>query len=182
METRQDRMETRLDEIVETQKYMLDQLGHLTGAELEREIVRILPSRLNRMYGLYRARVIIGRGVQSRHAEAFLDEVADAKLAAAITEEQRQRIEETDMIVRARRRQDSREYIYISVEASATIRQRDITRANDTATALRTAFGAESAAVAAGYRVRPEDRQRAEGMGVALVILDHPWRPERDDD
>ena len=168
----QGHMKTRLDEVVDTQKHMTDQLGHLTGAELEREIVRILPSRLNQMYDLYRTRVVRGRGVQSGQADAFLDEVEDAKLASTITEDQRLRIEETDMIVRARR-QSSRETIYLSVEASATIRDRDITRANDTAIALRAAFEAESAAVAAGYAIRSEDRQRAEDMGVELIILDH---------
>ena len=172
---KQDRMDDRLDEFVETQKSVNDHLGHLTGAELEREIVRILPSRLNRMYDLYRTRVMSGRGIRPEHSEGFADSVEDAKLSSVITEDQRQRIEETDMIVRARRR-DSREAIYIAVEASATIRQGDITRANDTATALRAAFEAESAAVAAGYQIRSEDRRRAESMGVELIMLDHPWR------
>ena len=179
METRLGTVETRLDEVVETQDRMNDQLGHLTGAELEREIVRILPSRLNRIYGLYRTRVIQGRGVRSEQGETFLDAVEDATLASVITEEQRQRIEETDMIVRARR-QDSRETIYISVEAFATIRERDITRANDSAIALQAAFDAESTPVAAGYQVRSEDRMRAENVGVELIILDHPWQQDQE--
>ena len=60
-----------------------------TNAELERKIVRILPSHLNRIYGLYRARVILGRGVRSERSNAFLDEVEDAKLAYAISDGQR---------------------------------------------------------------------------------------------
>ena len=177
---RQDRMETRLDEVSNTQKDMLntqkrmdDHLGFLIGAELEREIVRILPSRLNSMYGLYRTRVMQGRGIWSERVDAFMDEVEDADLASAITEDQKRRIEETDMIVRALRRSGG-ETIYISVEASATVRERDITRANDTAVALRAAFGAESAAVVTGYEIRSEDRQRAEDMGVELIILERP--------
>ena len=172
---RQDRMENRMDEVAEIQKVMTDQLGYLTDAELEREIVRILPSRLNRIYGLYRTRVILGRGVQSEHAGAFLDEVEDAKLASTISDGQGERIEETDMIVRARRR-EGRETIYIAVEASATIRQRDVTRAHDAAVALRAAFGAEAAAVAVGYEIRSEDRLRAESLGVEVITMDHPWR------
>ena len=169
-----------LVEVLETRKKIAGQLGYLTGAELEPEIVRILPSRLNRIYGLYRARVIRGRGVRSERADAFLDEVEDAKLAHAISDGQGERIEETDMIVRARRR-EGRETIYIAVEASATIRQRDVTRAHDAAVALRVAFGAESAAVAVGYGIRSEDRLRAENLGVEVIIMDHPWRQAGDD-
>ena len=162
-----------MDEVANIQKNMLNKLGYLIGAELERKIVRILPPRLNQMYGLYRTRVILGRCIRLELAEAFLDEVEDANLASTITEDQKRRIEETDMIVRALRR-SSGETIYISVEASATVRERDITRANDTAIALRTVFEAESAAVVTGYEIRSEDRQRAEDMGVELIILERP--------
>ena len=86
---RRDRMGDPLDEIAEIWKNIVGRLGYLTNAELERKIVRILPSHLNRIYGLYRARVILGRGVRSERSNAFLDEVEDAKLAYAISDGQR---------------------------------------------------------------------------------------------
>ncbi len=99
----------------------------------------------------------------------------DAKLASTISDGPAERIEETDMIVRARRR-EGREPMCIAAEASATIRQRDVTRLHDAAVALRAAFGAEAAAVAVGYEMRSEDRLRAESLGVEVIAMDHPWR------
>ena len=177
---RQDRTETRLDEVIETQNEMIErqdrmetQIGQLRGAELERRIVQILPGRLNLMYNLYRARVTQGYGVWTGFAEPFLDSVEDAHIASIISDEQFRRIQETDMIVQARRR-GVQNPIYIAVEASATVRQSDIVRAKDAADALQAVFEAEAEAVATGYRIRPEDRRRAEDMGVAVVILDEP--------
>ena len=178
---RLDRMEGQVKDIkgqvkdIEGQvKDITDHLGHLRGAELEREIVRIMPSRLNRMYDLYCTRIVQRRGDQTLHTEPFLDAVEDAEISSVISSDQRARIEETDMVVRARRQQEDRETIYIAVEASTTIRQSDITRAKDSAMALQTVFEVEAVAVAAGYGIRSEDRQRAERLGVAIVILDYP--------
>ena len=182
---RQDRTESQLAEVIKTQNEMLatqssmlatqnemrDHIGELRGAELERRIVWILPSRLNRMYNLYRPQIVQRRGDQTPHVEQFLNEVEDAQVASTISESQKYRIEETDMIVRARQ-QNGSHTIYIAVEASATIRQSDIIRANDTAEALKAAFGVETAAVVAGYNIRPEDRGRAEETGVAVIVLD----------
>jgi hypothetical protein len=161
---RQGRMETRMDGVE-------DHLGRLTGAELESRIIGILPSRLNSMYGLYRTRVIQGRGVVSKRKDDFDDSMDDAVGATVISDRQRRRVAETDMIVRARRR-SGQDLIYIAVEASVTIRRGDITRANDTADTLRAVFGVESVAVAVGYDVRLEDRSRAESLGVGLIILE----------
>ena len=155
-----------------TQKLHTDQIGELRGAELERRIARVLPSRLNPMYSLYRPQIVQRVGDQTPHTERFLNDVEDAQVASTISASQRRRIEETDMIVRARRLNGAGG-IYISVEASATIRRGDITRANDTAVALRAVFGVESAAVVAGYDIRPEDRRRAEDAGVTVIVLDN---------
>ena len=177
---RQDRTENQLTEVIETQNAMLErqdrmetQIGQLRGAELERRIVQILPGRLNLMYELYRPRVTHGYGVWAGFAEPFMDSVDDAHIASIISDEQLRRIQETDMIVQARRRQDQ-SHTYIAVEASATIRQSDIVRAKDTADALRAVFEVEAEAVATGYRIRPEDQRRAEEMGVAVVVLEEP--------
>ena len=143
----------------------------LRDAVSERRILRFLSPRLNPMYDLYRPQIVQRIGDQTPHTERFLNDVEDAQVASTISAFQRSRIEETDMIVRARR-QNGAGAIYIAVEASATIRRRDITRANDAAVALRTVFGVESAAVVAGYDIRPEDRRRAGDVGVAVIVLD----------
>lgn len=177
---RQDRMEGQLEEVINTQNGMLatqnrmvDQIGQLRGAELERRVARFLPSRLNPMYNLYRPAVVQRVGEQTPYSEQFFHAVEDAELASTISETQRYRIQETDMIVRAQRR-DGPSVMHIAVEASATIRENDITRANDSAVALRAVFGGETAAVVAGYEIRSEDRGRADNMGVAVIILDDP--------
>ena len=157
-----------------TQNRMVDQIGQLRGAELERRVARFLPSRLNPMYNLYRPAVVQRVGEQTPYSEQFFHAVEDAELASTISETQRYRIQETDMIVRAQRR-DGPGVMHIAVEASATIRENDITRANDSAVALRAVFGGETAAGVAGYDIRSEDRGRADNMGVAVVILDDPW-------
>ena len=170
---RQNHMEGQLSEIQ-------DQIGDLRGAELERRIMWILPSRLNRMYNLRRPQVVQRRGDHTPHVEGFLNEVEDAEDASTISASQRARIEETDMIIRARRR-DGPGMIYIAVEASTTIKWHDISRVNATATALRTAFRCESAAVTVGYEIRSEDEKRAEAAGVEVIVLDSPRRQDVED-
>ncbi len=171
MLTTQNEMLTTQNEMLTTQNEMRDHIGELRGAELERQIVWILPTRLNLMYDLYRPRITQRRGDQTPYTQPFLDEIEDARLASVISDEQWRRIQETDMIVQARRNQDQ-SVTYIAVEASATIRQSDIVRAKGTADALQEVFEVETEAVAAGYRIRSEDRRRAEDMGVSIVILD----------
>ncbi len=167
-------MPARLDEVIERQDRMETQIGHLRGAELEQRMVRIIPPRLNSMYNLYRPRIMQGYGVWTTpYTEPFLDSVEDAHIASIISDEQFRRIQETDMIVQARRR-GVQNPIYIAVEASATVRQSDIVRAKDAADALQAVFEVESEAVATGYRIRPEDQRRAEEMGVAVVVLEEP--------
>ncbi len=152
---------------------MRELLRYLTGDDLERRVVKTLPTRLNSMYNLYRARIIQYFGVWTPYTEPVYDKVDDAHIASIISDEQLRRIQETDMIVQARRRQDQ-SHTYIAVEASATVRQSDIVRAKDTADALRAVFEVEAEAVATGYRIRPEDQRRAEEMGVAVVVLEEP--------
>ena len=181
-------MPAQLAEVIETQNKMLEtqnwlierqdrievQIGHLRGAELEQRIIRILPTRLNSMYNLYRTRVMQGYGVLTTvYTEPFQDKVEDAHMSSIISDRQLRRIQETDMIVQARRR-GGQSSIYIAVEASATVRESDVVRAKDAADALQAVFEMESAAVATGYRIRPEDRRRAEDAGVAIIILDEP--------
>ena len=169
----QNSLLTTQNEMLTTQNEMRDHIGELRGAELERQIVWILPTRLNLMYDLYRPRITQRRGDQTPYTQPFLDEIEDARLASVISDEQWRRIQETDMIVQARRNQDQ-SVTYIAVEASATIRQSDIVRAKSAADALQEVFEVETESVAAGYRIRSEDRRRAEDMGVSIVILDEP--------
>ncbi len=165
---RQDRTEEQLAEVIETQKEMDRHLGRLRGAELERLIVKILPSRLNSAFGLRRPRIMLGQGiVHVQPMTEFFDAVEDSD----ITESQRVRIENTDMIVMAQRKQ-TRNPVYIAIEASATIRIGDIDRARMSAEALWAAFGVEAKGVVVGYAIRPEDEERAETHGISVMLLE----------
>ena len=72
--------------------------------------------------------------------------------------------------MRARSKDDG-SALWIAVESSGTIGQRDIARAKESAEALRKVFKQRAVPLVYGYRIRSEDKARADAEGV-LAFLD----------
>ena len=60
--------------------------------------------------------------------------------------------------------------IHAIFEASGTIRIRDIQRAREQAAILEAATGEETIAVVVGEAINPADRERADRMGVRVLL------------
>lgn len=165
----QNAMLASLADVATTVNRMDKTVGRLGGGELEWEIVNKLPSRLNATFGLRRTRVVLSRGIRTGDTQALLDAVEDSDL----TESQKTRITQTDMIVRALSKETG-QIMYVAVEASTTVRESDIERVRHSAEYLQKTFGVDSHGVVVGYEIREEDARRADMDGVTVILLPDP--------
>ncbi len=170
LETQAQMLETQA-QMLERQQRLEDRVGYLVGAELERRAFRILPARLNRIYGLRRPRIVLRQGDYTPDTQSFLDDVENALDTSLITEQQYERIVATDLIVRASRKED-RSPMYFAVEASGAVARRDIDRAIATSEALRAVYEVEAMPVAVGYRIHPADQSYAKSVSALTIILE----------
>ena len=145
--------------------------GSVRGYILERNVIRSAPARLSREFSLRRIRVMHSTDVLTFNSERFVSDVEDAAEAGAIADAEENRLKETDLIARALRKTDGTT-LWIAVEASGVINERDIRRATDSAAALRTVFGEDAIGVVAGHRIRDEDRARTAEAEVAVMIIE----------
>ena len=165
----QNAMLASLADVATTVNRMDKTVGRLGGGELEWEIVNKLPSRLNATFGLRRTRVVLSRGIRTRDTQALLDAVEDSNL----TESQKTRIAQTDLIVRALSKETG-QVMYVAVEASTTVRESDIERVRYSTEYLQKTFGVDSNGVVVGYEIREEDARRADMDGVTVILLPDP--------
>ena len=147
-----------------------DQLGILIGDRLERRIATVVPPRLNQMLGLRRTRVMYHPNLMPGSESEFISRVEDAADAGKIDDDAEQRIKQTDMIIRSRRKSDGAQ-VWIAVEASGTIGESDIERAPRSAAALKAVFDQDAKAVVVGHRIRDEDRTRAKAEGAIVLVV-----------
>ena len=104
----------------------------------------------------------------------FEDAVYDASLEGIITESQRNRILDTDLIVRDRYNA-ANETVYVAVEASFTVEADDIERVNETADFLRKVFPSNRVmAVVYGSSINDKDAELARKRSVETVIVELP--------
>ena len=171
-----DELAQRFDELTATVQDMArvqsdhaSLLGTLVGDRLERRSATIVPPRVTQMLGLRRPRVMYHPNLMPGTETEFLSSVEDAADTGRITDDEEDRIKQTDLIIRSRRKSDGSE-VWFAVEASGTIGERDISRASATAAALRTVFEQDTIAVVVGFRIRAEDRTRAEIDGAIVPI------------
>ena len=131
---------------------------------------RILPF-LSSELDLRRVVALIGP-MLSAIDHAFEDEIEDARDRGAISHTQRQRVYETDLIVRARSRA-TRDTVYVVVEASFTIDDDDIDRAGKTADALRQVFpDVEVVPAVYGAAVARDNAALADQTGVKIFLAE----------
>ena len=140
-------------------------LGYLKGQDLEHNMEKLAHGRLTSHLNLRNVRILWGPT-----AGAMPDDFYDAIRANGLTTDQRERIIETDLIIRGTER-DTGQRIYAAVEASFTVNESDVDRARLTADILGQVFP-DDPMVAAVYGVEfPEQlKERADNAGV-LVFL-----------
>ena len=156
-------------EIARTERAeMRNDIAVLKGDSLEIKMHRSMRSLASQRLGLYRTR-IVQSAVQDTRSD-FYDAIDDALERGDITDEQRTRLDATDIILKARRKSD-RARVWVAVEVSNTVGQRDIERARESADALKAMFGQDAEAVAAGYRIHPTDADRAQNLGVRAFLV-----------
>ena len=148
-------------------------VGGLMGSDLERRILTLLPPLLSQTLGLRRRRTIHHPNLTPSLESAFIASIERAADEERITDSDEERLRVTDLILHARRKDYGAE-VWIAVEASGTIGQDDVDRASQSSAALRAAFEEDAVAVVVGYRIREEDRERAEADGVTVLVVEEP--------
>ena len=116
--------------------------------------------------------VVVRGPTLSDVAHAFEDAIEDANDRGAISRSQRERVYDTDLIVRARSRA-TRDTVYVAVEASFTIDDDDIDRAGKTADALRRVFpDAKVVPAVYGAAVARDNAALADQTGVTIFLAE----------
>ena len=151
-----------------------NRMDQLVGNDLERKARKIMQGRLSRCFGLRRMRVSHDQFAVNG---PFLPAIEAAADDGKIDDEQEERLKLTDLIIRARAKPDSplrtdvNQYIWFPIEVSGIIERNDIDRAVRSAAALRAMYGENALPAVAGFRIRDEDRARAEEEGVSVFII-----------
>ena len=143
-------------------------VGYLKGKALESDLPGRVRARVEHLFNIRRTRVV-KTSTQYIASHDFDDAIYDAENSHLLTESQRQRILNTDLIVRGRVL-DTDKDAYVAVEASFTADDSDIARASRTASALGKVFP-DTDVWAAVYceDISKEYAQIAEEYGVKVI-------------
>ena len=148
-----------------------DRLGRVLGDALENQlhgrIVPLIAGRLN----LRRPVILKSRFFQLE--PALYDQLDAAEDAGRITPRQSGQLQQADFILRGQRK-DTREPVYVVVEASRTIKENDITRARERADILAAVTGSAALAVATGNLVAEPQESLATDWAVTLIQVAEP--------
>ncbi len=172
--TERAEMRAELDQAKTERARMSNDIGILKGDMLEVRLHRSVRPNVSQRLGLRRGR-IMQSAVQETRSD-FSDAVDDALVNNLITDEQENRIHATDIILRALRKSDGSR-VWLAVEVSNSLGQRDIERTRQSADALSAVFDEESEAIVVGYSIHPRDRERADRLGVHAFIVPTPRLP-----
>jgi hypothetical protein len=143
-------------------------LGNLEGAEAERQVHSDIVNIASRRLGLTRAR-IIQSWIVARTPE-FQDFINDAEDQSVITEEQGDHLEQADVILAARRRND-RQAVHAVAEVSINVADYDIMRARERAGTLSAIMGTPTLALTVGGNIEPAQQELADSLGVTTIIV-----------
>lgn len=140
----------------------------LKGDSLEWKLFKRIRPLVSQMMNLRRSGVMLSGIVEAKpEIETPLTEAVEN---GVITASQEMRVLVTDFVLRATRNEDGSQ-VWIAVEVSNNIAQKDIERVKESADALGAVFG-DAAGVVAGYRIHPRDQQRADDSGVRILLVD----------
>ena len=173
LNTKVDSLDTGVDSLDAKFASLDTKLGDLVGAQLEKKAASKLVPILSQTYGLERARVVHPLSAIPHPGHTFFDSVEDAAKSGKITDAQKTRLGNTDLVFRARKQSDG-SHIWMTAETSTTIRISDIERAVESAIALKAMSAEESIPIVIGYHIRDEDRVRADANGVSVFIANQP--------
>ncbi len=168
IETRLDRLETTVDRLETTVRRLDDTVGDLSGKSYEASLATRLDSILSQRLGFRRPQTI--RSMVDRMPPEISAQLEDAFEENLISDSQRERIIQTDFIIRAQRKSD-RAWIWLAVEASVSIHRDDIDRALQSAHALTAVFAEPAVPVAVGQRIDAPETQYAQSAAVHTTIV-----------
>ena len=161
MDRRQDRMDRRLD----------NDLGELKGSVVENKAERRMQQLAPFRYGLHSPSVVAGEVAAHGPTQQFLEACRKAKA----TQPQIDSLNETDLIIRARRGTDGASApVYVAVEVAYALDSGDIARVDETTRILRALAprsnepDAEVVGAVYGVRISEDDRNAAEKLGIGV--------------
>ncbi len=167
LEAGQSNLEGSVARLEAGQARLEGDVGRLKGAELEREVHANIVNIASRHLGLNRVRILQSK-IVARSPE-LQDAIDDAEEQGLITDAQGSHLEQTDVILAARRKSD-REAIYVAVEISGLIGEHDIDRARSRADTLAIIRGTPVIPAVVGGSIAPPQQDLADRQGVSVVI------------
>ena len=162
-------LKTRMTSVESDVAELKTDVAELKGDMLEVKLHRRIRPLLSQRLDLRRAQVLQSP-VQDTHPDLF-QPVEEALDAGGIDDRQETRINATDLVVRAQRKAD-RAPVWVAVEVSNAISQRDLERARQAADALSAVFLQDALAVVVGYRIQPPDQKRGDEAGVHALLVE----------
>ena len=164
-------MPARLMRMADDISVLKNDLGYLKGRDLERDLEKLAHGRLTSQLDLQGMRIIRGP------TAGAMPEVFNKTITTdGLTEAQRGRILDADMILQATQRSTGRR-VYVAVEASFTLNESDVDRARLTADILGEVFP-NDLMVAAVYAVEISGRHQESANSANVLIFSPPDKPE----
>ena len=165
----QEKTQEEVARLAAFQARMGDDLARLKGDRLEMKLQGNIHSVLGHRMKLRGTRVVRA-AFPSVIIQEFLNAIDSAADDGAVTDDQRNRILATDLIVAARRA-GATQTIYISFEAAHSLDEDDVRRVLETGDALARVFPeAEIMGFIYGLSINERDRARAEANGVEVIL------------
>ncbi len=169
MPARLDAIERDVAEIKGRVTTLERDVASLKGDSLEVRIHQRIRPYLSQKLRLRRAHTVHSVVVDTDRD--LQNAVYDAVDADRITANQEARVFATDLILQAQRAKD-RTTVWVAVEASNTLDERDVERARASADALQAIFGEQSIAVVMGHAIPAEPRRVADARGVEVFLVE----------
>ena len=179
VDARFEQVDARFEQIVAEMTSMNRRIGDIDGRvrgwELERSAAGRLLPRLAQEYDVARIKAVSADSsrsavrVRAVWETRFVEAVEAGVDEGRITEDEADALDRTDIVARGRRRVDRAE-MWFAVQASATLDNNDIERAATGAVALGKLSGDRAVAVVYGRRIAAQQRDRAEELGVAVML------------
>ncbi len=158
LERGQARLEDRVGRLETGQTRLESTVGWLVWAELEREVHANIVNIASRQLGLNRVRILQSKMVV--RSPEFQDAIDDAEEQDAITAAQATNLEQSYVVLAARRKSD-RETVHVAVEISGLIGERDIDRARARADTPAIVKGTPVIAAVVGGSIAPPQQALA---------------------
>ncbi len=153
METRKDRMNDTYDELK----------GYMMKLKLQNKVATIISDMM-----VLRNGALVRGGHPTSASDEFSDAIYEAYRSGVITTNERNRMSDTDYIVRATSR-ETLNAVYVAVEASYVIDRTDVNRAHQTAEIVAKIFPeAEVFAMVCGRSINSNGTDTAQNLGVVV--------------